>query len=159
MHLCLRAFGNLFRGSCSTDSAHPVFPFAHQSNRKTIQGRITMTESIKPKTLSNLPSEAIACSNASILNSAGSTGCRDRFVDKSGRACSGVDDSLLIDVEALLTQANRDAVRVSNPIDNSSPLAAKAILRRVNDGILNPSSRIVRADLAKSLAHTLAHLS
>jgi hypothetical protein len=118
-----------------------------------------MIESTKPTTLSDLPSETNACSNASILQAVESTNCRDRFVDQSERPCSGVDDSLLIDVEEMLTRANRDAVRASHAIEHSSPLAAKVILRRDYDEGFNPPNQIVRTDLARSLAHTLAHLS
>ena len=118
-----------------------------------------MIESTKPTTLPNLPNEANACSNASILQAIVSTSCRNRFVDQSERPCSGVDDSLLIDVEEMLTRANRDAVRESHAIEHSSPLAAKVILRRGYDGGFNTPNQIVRTDLARSLAHTLAHLS
>lgn len=118
-----------------------------------------MTESIKSTTLSNLPSEANSCVNASIPKAVDSVVCRDRFVGQSERVCSGVDDGLLVEMEALLTRANQDAVRASHPINNFSPLAAKVILRRRNPRESNSQNQIVRTDLARSLAHTLAHLS
>jgi hypothetical protein len=118
-----------------------------------------MIESTKPTTLSNLATETNACSNLSILQAAVPTSCRDRFVDQSERIGSGVDDSLLIDVEKTLTGANREAVRASDAIEHSSPLVAKAILLRGYAEGINPPHRIVRTDLARSLAHTLAHLS
>ena len=118
-----------------------------------------MIQSTKPTTHPNQPSETNACVNATMLKAVDSTGCRDRFVDQSERPCSGVDDGLLIEVEGVLALANRDAVRVSCPTEHSLPLSAKIILRRQSSWKLDSPRRMIRSDLARSLAHTLAHLS
>jgi hypothetical protein len=63
------------------------------------------------------------------------------------------------EVEKTLVQANRDAVRVSYSTEHSLPLAAKIILRRQSSRKPVSTNRMIRPDLARSLAHTLANLS